>query len=241
MNVLVLAGGSNIFNLKDGDYPLCMTEFNDTPLIELIVNSCKKIPEANFIFALNNKDIKLWHLDNILQLIVPDAKIIPISENTSGAACTALMSINIIDTEEELLILSANQFVDINFNDIVIEFRQKQLDAGTLVFDSVHPRYSYVRLDEKQEVVEATEKIPISRFATSGVYWFSKGNEFVKATKSMISKDASIDGKFYICPVFNEMILEHAHIGVHHLDTNKYYPLKTERQVQLLEAKMNKN
>ena len=44
--------------------------------------------------------------------------------------------------------------------------------AGTVIFKSVHPRWSYVKLDSKKNVVEAAEKVPISNNATAGTYFF---------------------------------------------------------------------
>ncbi len=238
MNILILAAGASSYELHDGDYPLCMTEFNDMPLLEHLVRSCKPMPSPKFIFSLNQNDIRQWHLDNIVKLIDPSASLIQVPEKTSGAACTALLGISHIDNDDELLIISANQVVDADLKSITDEFRAKKYDAATIIFDSIHPRYSYVRLDEKNQVIEAAEKLPISRYATAGIYWYAKGSDFVWAAKSMISKDASVDGKFYICPTFNEMILKHATIGVFHIDHNKYFPLKTERQIQLFENKI---
>ena len=35
-------------------------------------------------------------------------------------------------------------------------------DAGVITFESVHPRWSYVRLDSENRVTETAEKRPIS-------------------------------------------------------------------------------
>jgi hypothetical protein len=48
----------------------------------------------------------------------------------------------------------------------------------------------------------------------------------------MIRKDASVNELFYICPAFNELVLERAKIGTHVVEARKYRPLKTERQLQ---------
>ncbi len=74
---------------------------------------------------------------------------------TAGAVCTALLAIEHINNETPLVIANADQLVEVDLCDVIQSFEQQSLDAGTLVFDSVHPRWSYVRLDENGCVIEA--------------------------------------------------------------------------------------
>ena len=53
------------------------------------------------------------------------------------------------------------------------------MDGGVIVFDSVHPRWSFVRVDKAGFVIETAEKRPISRLATAGFYYFRRGADFV--------------------------------------------------------------
>lgn len=235
MNILILAAGENESALQDNGYPFCLTEFEGVPLIERLVNQCQSIKNANFYFAISIAEIKRWHLDNVVTQLTPVGHLIPVQEKTAGAACTALLAVEYIDNHEPLLILNANDMLQVNFADVLQDFSERQLDAGTIVFHSIHPRYSYVALDDNGFVCEAAEKNPISKHATAGFYWFARGKDFVEAARSMIAKDAHIDGHFYICPVMNEMILSHAKIGVYFIENQYYHPLKTIRQMQHFE------
>jgi hypothetical protein len=132
--------------------------------------------------------------------------------------------------------MSANELVDIDMEELINSFRTRHLDAGTVTFPSIHPRYSYVRLGNDGFVKEAAEKNPISNHATAGLYWYARGKDFVAAVKDMIRKDAHVDDIFYICPAFNEMVLNQAKIGIQAIDPKKYHPLKTERQLQYFES-----
>jgi|SRR3990167_3837565 len=236
MNVLILAAGQADFNSHDGNYPLCLAELDGIPLIQRLIQACSDIGEANFIVALRKQDIRTYHLDNIVTLLTPDAKIVSVTDGTRGAACTAILATGYIDNAEELLVLNGNEILDVEFSNIVRDFRGRQLDAGVVTFSSVHPRYSYVRLNSENLVVEAAEKNPISRHATVGFYWFARGKDFVRSVQNMIRKDASVNDRFYISPALNEMVLEHACIGVFTIEANKYHPLKTERQLMQFEA-----
>ena len=236
MNILILAAGHQNFDTQDGSYPLCLTELDGKPLIELLIKACSSISQAHFIVALREQDIRRYHLDHIVELLAPGASIVRISADTAGAACTALLAAKKIDKAEELLIINGNELLEADFATIINDFRARNLDAGAVTFTSVHPRYSYVRLGADNLVVEAAEKKPISRHATVGFYWFAHGKDFVAAAQNMIRKDASVNGLFYICPVFNELILRQMRIGTHPIEAQQYHPLKTERQLAQYEA-----
>lgn len=238
MNILILAAGENESHLNDSGYPFYLTEFEGVPLLERLVQQCGSLPHAHFFFAINEKEIKRWRLDNVVAQLTPFGHLIRVKENTAGAACTALLAIEYIESDEELLILNANDTIQANFNEILHDFRQRKLDAGTVVFHSIHPRYSYVALDKNDKVVEAAEKNPISQHATAGFYWFARGKEFVKSALQMIAKEGHVDENYYICPVMNEMILTQAHIGVYRIDNQYYHPLKTVRQLQHFESRL---
>jgi hypothetical protein len=104
-----------------------------------------------------------------------------------------------------------------------------------VTFDAVHPRWSYVRVGEDGLVREAAEKRPISRLATAGTYWFRTGGDFLDGVMAMIRKDASVEGRFYVCPVYNELILRGRRIGTHHIDREAYFSLASLHGVDAYE------
>lgn len=231
MNILVLAAGQPSPDIQGGNYPVCLVELDGLSVLELLVKSCKDLGDTQFIFTFCEDDIRRYHLDNVARLLVPQSKIISVSSQTAGAACTALLAITYIDKNEELLIVNGNEFLNANFSEIIYDFRSRKLDAGTVVFNSIHPRYSYVRLNEENYIIEAAEKNPISRNATAGFYWYARGSDFISSAQMMVRKNASVDNLYYISPTLNEMVLRQARMGVFSVDSNQYIPLKTERQL----------
>lgn len=235
VNILVLAAGPTTTEQRDGGYPLCLTETDGVSLIERIVLNTKGIADAQYSFALLEQDIEKYHLDRIVQLLAPNCIVSKIPEGTKGSACTALLAASQLNVAKELLIISANELVDLDFTDALNEFRKSKLDGGTFVFKSIHPRYSYVSLDEEGLVVEAAQQKPISQHATAGVFWFARTGDFLEAAKNIIRKNASVNERFYVAPTFNELILRQMQIGVRILKVSDYKPLKTERQVNQFE------
>lgn len=236
MNIIILAAGNGHGDLQDKEYPLFLSELDGELIIERLARSCLSLAPERIMFAMRADDIRLHHVDGIIRLIAPSAKIVQIAGETRGAACTALLTIDYLDLDDEVLILNATDLLDVNLNEILQGFRSDVADAGTVIFDSLHPRYSFVRLEGGNQVVEAAEKNPISRNATAGFYWFRRAGDFVRACEQMISKDANVGGKYYVSLTLNEMLLAGQSVLAARIDPEQYHPIKSPRQLAMLEA-----
>ncbi len=234
-NIVILAAGPATYEAHDGGYPLCLTEINGTPLLELLIERTRDIESACYVYAFPDKDLEKFHLDQVAKLITPGATVVKVPDSTQGSACTALLATSGLLGDAELLVISANEMVDVDLGKVVKVFRDRNLDGGTLTFKSIHPRYSYVRTDKQGLVVEASQQNPISQTATTGIFWFAKTEDFVNAAKNLIRKNAHVGGRFYIAPAFNELILKQKAVGIYPIPNENYYPLKTERQMQKFE------
>ncbi|CRL46168.1 PTS system glucose-specific EIICBA component [Sodalis glossinidius str. 'morsitans'] len=89
------------------------------------------------------------------------------------------MGVDELDLEAELIISSADHYIKDDLQSIIEYFRSQQADAGVLSFESVHPKWSFVRLNADKQVVEAAEKISISSNAVSQFLGFFGGSRFV--------------------------------------------------------------
>jgi dTDP-glucose pyrophosphorylase len=231
MNVLFLMAGADRVSRSDDAYPVYLTEIGRETILQKLIKSVEKMHDINFIFMLKSDDIRKYRVDNSIKQLCPAAKVFPVQNETAGAACTALLASGLIDNAEELLILNSDDWADVSHSEVVSYFKRKKLDAGTVVFESIHPRYSYVRIDNNGFVTEAAEKNPISNNATAGIYWYARGSDFVKSAKASIRKGAELQGRYYICPCFNEMILEQMKIQSIKISADIYHPIKNNSQL----------
>ena len=140
------------------------------------------------------------------------------------------MAIEFINNEDPLIIANSDQIIDTELNSTIEQFQDRDVDAGTICFEAIHPKWSFVRLDKDGKIIETAEKRPLSKNAIAGFYYFSKGSDFVRAAMKMIQKDASVDGAFYIAPTLNELVLENKNLEVIQISAsayhNFYYPQK---------------
>jgi dTDP-glucose pyrophosphorylase len=232
MKVLVpMAGDSSRFEDAGYQYPKNLVEIEGKPLMERVLRQLDRL--GDLICLVRREENLRFHTADAVRLLVPGATVVEVPTLDSGAACTALLAIEEIEPNEPLLVFNGDQIMAGDLWAITAEFEERGLDGGVVVFEAVHPRWSYVKTDHEGLVVEAAEKRPISKQATAGTYWYRRGSDFVKALMDMILKDAQVDGRFYICPAFNEMVLDDARIGVHEIAPSEYFSLATPQGVEL--------
>jgi dTDP-glucose pyrophosphorylase len=229
---LVLAA-EDIADPMDPQYPSFLAEINgSTPLQNWIENAVKL--DASLHLAVSKQDKDKYRLVELMSSNQFPVNLVEIRGRTAGATCTALLAVADLDSDDSLLVLNGNEMLAFDFGQVIEGFATKAADAGVAYFESVHPRYSFIRINEQGEVTEASEKKPISRNATAGFYWFKRARDFIAAAEAELLKNSSVDGHFYICPLFNELILEGKVVQSHQIMSSDYKPLKSARQASIV-------
>jgi len=234
INILIpLAGKNQFFPETEYPFPKPLIEFNGKTMLEHVLSNFNAIKDdKQFIFIVNNDDCKKFHLDNVLNLLTEfTCKIIKLNHETRGAACSAMMAVEYIDNAIPLIITNADQLFDIELSEVISLF-EKQCDAGVITFESIHPRWSYVKINDDGNVVETAEKRPISKDAIAGFYYFQKGSYFIESASKMIQKDAHVNGLYYIAPSLNEMVLQNKIIRTYKVENKDYHTFYTPQKIQ---------
>lgn len=237
MKILVpLAGKSSFFDDKNSPFSKPLIEIKGKSMIERVIENLSTIKgDYEFVFVVNSEDCKKYHLDNILNLLSKNSKIVKINGETKGALCSILLAIEHINTNEELIICNGDQVLNFDFNKAISFFKSQKYDAGLITFESVHPRWSYVRFDNNNLVVETAEKRPISKHAIAGVYYFKNGKDFLKGAKESIIKGDSTNGAYYIAPSINQLILQNKVVGTFSINTKSYHSFYSPQKIREFE------
>jgi dTDP-glucose pyrophosphorylase len=210
LNILIpLAGATPFFDSGEYPFPKPLIDIRGRPMVEHLINNLETIKtEKRFIFLLRDEDCTRFHLDQTVRLLAgSDTVILKIKGETKGAVCSALLAIDYINNDEPLLVSNGDQIFEQGLPERVLDLFSENIDGGCIVFESVHPRWSYIRVDDADNIIEASEKRPISKKAIAGIYMFRRGSDFVIGAKEAIRKDVNVGGVYYISAVLNELIL----------------------------------
>ncbi len=207
LNILIpMAGHGSRFKEKGYVFPKPLIAIKNKPMIQLAIENLAI--EANYNFIILKEHHDKYNIKNVLSLCAENCNIIELDHVTEGAACTSLLSEKFIDNDNPLLIANSDQYIEWDSSETMYSFISSDIDGAILTFQSTHPKWSYAKLDENNFVVEVAEKKPISTNATAGLYYWKKGSDYVKYAKQMIDKNIRVNNEFYICPVYNEAILD---------------------------------
>lgn len=230
VKIVIPIAGNNHKDEKFG-YIRGLYEIERKTLLQHVYESLAVIEGAEFTVVLRKEDIARYHLDNMLRLMIPGVRVVVADGETKGAACSCLLAIDEIKEDEPLIIAGSDQVVTANLQEAVNTFRERDYDGGVVTFEGIHPRWSFVKTNAEGLVIEAAEKRPISKMATTGFYYFKKGGYFIDAAEQMIKKGVNVNGRYYVCPVYNEMILKQKKIGIYQINREDYFNFKQDNAI----------
>lgn len=217
LNILIpMAGAGSRFEQAGYTFPKPLIDVRNKPMIQVVVDNLNI--DANYIYIVQKKHREQYNLDTLLNLITPGCKIVETDGITEGAACTALLAKELINTDNPLFFANSDQFVEWDSNEFMYKMQETNADGGIVTFEATHPKWSFAKVDENGLVIEVAEKNPISNIATVGYYYWKHGSDFVKYAEQMIEKNIRINNEFYVCPVFNQAIEDKKQIRIFNVD-----------------------
>ena len=217
MNILIpMAGAGSRFTNVGYSFPKPLIQVGDKPMIQTVTENLNV--DANYIFLVRTEHYEKYNLKSFLNAITPNCKIVLVDELTEGACCTTLLAEEYINNDNPLLIANSDQFMEWSSGEFYHSVNSPGIDGSIITFHNNHPKWSYVKCDDYGNVKEIKEKEVISNDATVGVYYWSKGSDYVKYSHQMVEKDLRVNGEFYVAPVYNEAINDGKVIKTYKID-----------------------
>jgi NDP-sugar pyrophosphorylase family protein len=244
MNILIpIAGDDKFFRSDEYFFPKPLVEIAGTPMIELCVrNLVRQFPNAHFIFIVQAEHCTRFSLDGMLRILTDGrCTIVRLDRSTKGALCSALMAIDHIVADAPLAIANGDQIIEADLPALVARAERETHDAAVVTFESLHPRWSFVRVDDAGLVQEAAEKRVISRNAIAGFYYYRTGQMFLQAALRCLEYDAGVDGVFYISQTLNNLVLEGRKIAAHRIPASAYHSFYSPQKIQEYERQLQHN
>ncbi|MFO0669370.1 MAG: NTP transferase domain-containing protein [Polyangiaceae bacterium] len=196
------------------------------PMIEHVIDCFPG--EARFLFCVNASHAKETPVLDVLKRLKPGAPIVVMENHKDGPIRTLLACEEHIDPEEEVVLNYCDFGVDWDYADFKRWLADGKWDAAMTAYRGFHPHslgptlYAYMR-SEGDRVLEIREKHHFTankfdEYASSGLYYFRRGGDMIRAAKKLIERGERVNNEFYVSMAIQVLIEEGKKTGV--------YPLK---------------
>jgi dTDP-glucose pyrophosphorylase len=159
------------------------------------------------VFLCLQEHLDNWPLERQIKGRYDKSLIIPVSQVTEGQACTVLLAREYINNEDGLIIHNADTYFQSSLEE-TLESLEPSVRGVISAFRASEDKWSFAKVGDDGYVVEVAEKQPISQWATTGMYYFRHGSDFVSGADKMIQRDLRVKNEFYVSPVYNILIAE---------------------------------
>lgn len=201
--VIPMAGAGSRFSKSGYTDPKPLIKVHGIPMIKVVIDNLRPKCAHRFIFICQKIHVIEYGLNEKFKQWTSEYDVVEIDGLTQGAACTVLAARDFICNDSALMIANSDQFISEDINKYLSALESEALDGLIMTLYSKDPKWSFVTKNGNGYVERVAEKEVISDEATVGVYNFKRGVDFVLAAESMISAGLSVNGEYYVAPVYN--------------------------------------
>lgn len=165
---------------------------------------------------------------------VKNYRIIILKTITTGQAETVFKALQAYPTDSSILIFNIDTYLKLPA-DSLSEKTFANSDGWLQLFKAPGNHWSFARLNDLGDVVEVTEKIRISEYASTGLYYFKSSEQFKKNYEKYNLEIKSKFKETYIAPFYQYMIREGQRITQETIPYENVIPLGTPDEVALFD------
>jgi RpiB/LacA/LacB family sugar-phosphate isomerase len=229
--IIPIAGQAKRFLDAGYRLPKPMITVGNRMMIDLAMQSVD-YQDSNLIFIVREDHVREFSIDEVLrQKFGDDVTVVKLDTLTQGTLCTCLLAV------KQIKDLSLPTFIytpDVTFPQVALEVDDKY-DGFLFTFKANSPSHSYCAV-EGDLVVEVAEKQVISDQANVGLYYWKTGHDLVHYGEKLIHSNDTVNGEYYVAPVFNYMIRYGKTVGYHQVP--KFYVLGTPADTDFFERRV---
>jgi NDP-sugar pyrophosphorylase family protein len=243
MKVLVpMAGTGNRFVQRGYEDPKPLIKVNGKRIIEYILEMFDE--EDEIFFICNKTHLEQTRMREILLSLRPEATVLEIDNHKKGPIYTILPFLDLVDDGEEVLVCYCDNPLVWDKSDFVKHIKEKRLDGCILTHTGLHPhtlnstKMAFLKTSGNL-MLEIKEKAcytddPMSEHASTGVYYFSRGDYMKNCFKETIEKNINYNGEFYVTLAYNLMVADGLRVGFY--DTEFVTVFGTPDETESFEA-----
>jgi len=239
--IIPMGGEGKRFKNSKFNKPKFMIETKNKTLLEWAIQSLPLDFAHKIFFIIRKNDEQNFRVKEFIKKIMKEKfsnikfEILLLSKNTRGQAETVLNCKKYINNDRGLLIFNNDTyFKSTRLKSRLLSMKNQNIDGILGIFNSNNPEYSFVKIDNENKVIKTKEKKVISNFASTGMYIFSKGSDFIKSVEYAIEEEILSKNEFYISELYNILIKEGKKFTVDIAD--EFVTLGTPEDIKKFEA-----
>ena len=218
--IIPMAGLSSRFTNAGYVLPKYMLYVKNRSLFNLAVSSFEKyFDTCRFVFIARDVFDTRTFIEKECELMgVKDFSIVILPQPTRGQAETVLEGITRAGVAEEEPVLIFN--IDTFRPGFTFPEDMNGWDGYLEVFVGSGKNWSYAKTesDDSTLVVETAEKVEISRYCSTGLYYFSSASSFMTAYTENLEHPKDGKAELYVAPLYNHLIKAGKKIHIHVID-----------------------
>lgn len=204
--VVPMAGRGSRFAKAMPERPKPLIEVNGKPMFQWALRSLDGVQFSKIIFVvLEEHDARFGISARVREQFEAKAIVVRIPMVTEGQLCTVLAARAYLDEDEDLLVASSDTFVVSKLGD---DIANRHADCRGIISVANVPgeQWSFARTDDTGRVVEVAEKVRISDYASTGLYYFTHAKDLMEVGDEMIRRGEKTRGEYYVIPVYQKFI-----------------------------------
>ncbi|WP_251923219.1 sugar phosphate nucleotidyltransferase [Salinibacter ruber] len=226
--IITMAGAGSRFKevgIQEEKYKLKVKE---RTMFDYAMESLRPFFGHTFIFIARKDDCTNKFISSHCERLgIESFETVEISQLTAGQADTAREAADYIDGGESILIYNVDTYIEEGY----ISQGIFKGDGCIPVFKTDGGSWSYVEIDESEEVTEVREKEPISNLASIGLYYFKNFDLFGEVLSESGDEVGAKYGEKYIAPLYNSLIKDGYSVRIHRVPESAVHILGTPSDV----------
>lgn len=214
LNIVVpMAGAGRKFASAGYKDPKPLIRVGGVPMSALVIENIRPSRDHRFIFVIQESHHREYGLSQILcRWAGEKSQIVRVDGLTENVVRTVLAAKKLINNENPLMIAGGDQWVDVKIDDY-LETADYQKDGLTMTVQSGDPGCSFVQSCDGGIFGEVIRKQESVNFGTVGIYYFSRGSDFVTSALEMIDDGSVVNRNLSIAPVCDWLIERGGRVG----------------------------
>lgn len=210
--IIPMSGMSSRFSNVGYQLPKYLLEIDGKTVIEHIVNLYPK--DSEFVFIVNESHSKETNILSHLEYICDNKLIFVIPTHKKGPVYTISHIFDDIKDDEKVIINYCDFSMYWDYKDFEKFINETDCDGCVVCYTGFHPHmlgsdnYAFCKVDESNKILEVREKQPftndkMSEFASTGTYYFKRGEYIKKFFQEMMDNDVNLNGEYYVSLIYN--------------------------------------